>query len=55
MSPLYVRPYVTVHKNDDRDAAAIALEERSRRDHPRSWRCAAMPCQTCTCADSMKI
>ncbi len=24
MSPLYVRPYVKVHKNDDRDAEAIA-------------------------------
>ncbi len=24
MSPLYVRPYVKVHKNDDRDAQAIA-------------------------------
>ena len=24
MSPEYVRPYVKAHKNDDRDAAAIA-------------------------------
>ena len=24
MSPLYVRPYVKVHKNDDRDAEAMA-------------------------------
>lgn len=24
MSRLYVRPYVTVHMNDDRDAEAIA-------------------------------
>ena len=24
MSPLYVRPYVKVHKNDDRDAEGIA-------------------------------
>ena len=24
MSPLYMRPYVKVHKNDDRDAEAIA-------------------------------
>ena len=24
MSPLYVRPYVKVHKNDDRDAETIA-------------------------------
>ncbi|MDO9641148.1 MAG: hypothetical protein Q7J44_21685 [Pseudotabrizicola sp.] len=24
MSPLYVRPYVNVHKNDDRDAEGIA-------------------------------
>lgn len=24
MSPLYVRPYVKVHKTDDRDAEAIA-------------------------------
>lgn len=36
ISPLYVRPYVKVHKNDDRDAEAIA--EASTR--PTIARCA---------------